>query len=144
MAEYLRLLPTLLYILGVFGLVFAVVATVANRARGQKGVWLVWGVYLALVTGSCIIGLSRIATPDAGSAARLVYYAAVALASVGFPLWCAARALLVLAARSPKVREHWQVVGAWLASVATAPVGLLLMLGVDRVAAALQWSPFTS
>ena len=144
MAEYLRLLPTLLYILAVFGLVFAVVATVARRVRGRNGVWMVWGVYLALVTGSCIIGLSRIATPDAGSAARFVYYAAVALASVGFPLWCAARALLVLGARNPAVREHWQVVGAWLAGIVTAPVGLLLMFGVDRVAAAFQWSPFTS
>src|SRR5690349_19873138 len=86
MSEYLRLLPTLLYIVAVFGLVFAVVATVAKRVRGHGGVWLVWGVYLALVTGSCIIGLSRIATPEAGGAARVLYYAAVALASVGFPL----------------------------------------------------------
>ena len=144
MDEYLQLLPTLLYILAVFGLVFSVVAGVAKRTRGTTAVWMVWGLYLLLVTGSCIIALSRLTSPDAGLLARVVYYLAVALAAIGFPLWCAARALLALSTRTPAIREPWQVLGAWAVSIATAPLGLLLMFGVDRIAAELQWSPFGS
>ena len=144
MAEYLRLLPTILLILAVFGLVFSVVAGVAKRLRGPRAVWVVWGVYCALVSVSCIIALSRLDSADGGAIARLVYYVAVAGVSIGFPLWCAARALLELAERKPAIREPWQVAGAWVVSVATAPIGLLLMFGVDRIAAALQWSPFSS
>lgn len=144
MDEYLHLLPTLLYILAVFGLVFSIVAVVAKHLRGQSAVWMAWSGYVLLVTVSCIIGLSRVGSEDGGMAARLVYYAAVALASIGFPLWCAARTLLALSARTPAIREQWQVLGAWTASVATAPLGLLLMFVVDRIAAELSWSPFTS
>ena len=144
MAEYLRLLPTILYILAVFGLAFSVMAAVARRIRGRRAVWAVWGVYCALVSASCIIALSRLQAPDGGAIARLVYYIAVAGVSIGFPLWCAARALLELGERKSAIREPWQVVGAWAVSVATAPVGLLLMFGVDQIAAALQWSPFAS
>jgi hypothetical protein len=142
MDEYLRLLPTLLWILTVFGLVFTLVAAVAKHFRGPRAVWMVWAVYLAVVCGSCIIALSRIGSGDGGAIPRIVYYVAVAIASVGVPLSCAARAMIVLAARTPAIREQWQVLGAWGVSVATAPVGLLLMFGVDRIAAALQWSPF--
>jgi hypothetical protein len=144
MEEYLRLLPTILYILAVFGLVFAIVAAVAHRLKGRRAVWIAWGSYLLLVTISCIIGLSRVTSLDGGGAARLVYYVAVALASLGFPLWCAARVLLALSARTPAIREQWLVMGAWVASVAAAPVGLLLMFGVDLIAAQLDWSPFLS
>ena len=144
MDEYLELLPTLLYIIAVFGLVFSIVAAVAKRMRGGSAVWKVWAAYLLLVAGSCIIALTRAGAPDAAVLPRLVYYLAVAFAAIGFPLWCAARALLVLSARSPAIREQWQVMGAWMVSVATAPVGLLLMFGVDQVAAALEWSPFGS
>jgi hypothetical protein len=144
MDEYLRLLPTLLYILSVFGLVFAIVAGVAKRVRGPAAVWTVWGVYVLLVTGSCIIALTRFTAANGSIAPRLIYYLAVAFAAVGFPLWCSARALLALAVRSPAIREPWQVMGAWAVSVVTAPLGLLLMFGVDRIAAELQWSPFGS
>ena len=144
MEEYLGLLPTLLYIIAVFGLVFSIVAAVAKRMRGRNAVWTVWAVYLLLVTGSCIIALSRVATADGATLPRLVYYLAVAFTAIGFPLWCSARALLALSARSPAIREQWQVAGAWAVSVATAPVGLLLMFGVDQIAAALEWSPFGS
>jgi hypothetical protein len=142
MEEYLQLLPTVFYILGVFGLVFSVVAAVAKRFRGPGVVWKVWAMYVLLVTGSCIIALSRIASGDGGAGPRLLYYVAVAVAAVGFPLWCASRALVLLAARTPAIREQWQVLGAWAVCVATAPVGLLLMFGVDRIAEQLQWSPF--
>jgi hypothetical protein len=142
MDEYLRLLPTLLYILAVFGLVFSVVAGVAKRMHGRTAVWTVWAVYVLLVSGSCIIALSRLTSASGGAIPRVIYYVAVAFASIGVPLWCAARALLALSARTPAIREQWQVMGAWVVSVATAPVGLLLMFGVDRIAAALEWSPF--
>jgi hypothetical protein len=144
MDEYLGLLPTLLYIIAVFGLVFSVAAGVAKRLRGRRAVWVVWVGYLLLVTGSCIIALSRVAAPGAAVMPRLVYYLAVAFTAIGFPLWCSARALLALSARSPAIREQWQVMGAWVVSVATAPIGLLLMFGVDQIAAALEWSPFAS
>ena len=144
MTEYLRLLPTILYILALFGLVFSILAGVAKHFRGPAAVWTVWGIYLVLVTVSCIIALSRLGSADGDAVSRLVYYIAVAAVSVGFPLWCAARALLELAKRTPAIREPWQVAGAWAVSIATAPVGLLLMFGVDQIAAALQWSPFAS
>ena len=144
MDEYLQLLPTLLYILAVFGLVFSIIAAVAKHLRGQSAVWATWGGYVLLVTVSCIIGLSRVASTEGGAVPRLIYYVAVALTSIGFPLWCAARTLLALSVRTPAIREQWQVLGAWTASIATAPIGLMLMFGVDRIAAELQWSPFTS
>ena len=144
MDEYLQLLPTLLYILAVFGLVFSIIAAVAKHLRGQSAVWMTWAAYLLVVTVSCIIGLSRLTSAEGGAVPRLIYYVAVALGSIGFPLWCAARTLIALSTRTPAIREQWQVLGAWTASVATAPIGLLLMFGVDRIAAELQWSPFTS
>jgi hypothetical protein len=144
MDEYLGLLPTLLYIIAVFGLVFSIVAGIAKHMRGRRAVWTVWAVYLVLVNASCIIALSRAGAPDAPIIPRVVYYIAVAFTAIGFPLWCSARALLALSARSPAIREQWQVAGAWVVSVATAPVGLLLMFGVDQIAAALEWSPFGS
>ncbi len=144
MAEYLRLLPTILYILAVFGLVFSVAAGVAKRLRGPRAVWVVWGVYCALVCVSCIVALSRLEAPEGGAIARLVYYITVAGVSIAFPLWCAARALLSLGERTPAIREPWQVAGAWAVSIATAPIGLLLMFGVDQIAATLHWSPFAS
>ncbi|HEX6642178.1 MAG TPA: hypothetical protein VF215_13750 [Thermoanaerobaculia bacterium] len=144
MTEYLRLLPTILWILTVFGLVFSVVAGVAKRLRGPRMVWVVWVAYSALVCVSCVIGLSRLEGASSGAIARLVYYTAVAAVSIGFPLWCSARALLALAERRPPIREPWQVAGAWAVSVATAPIGLVLVFGVDRIADALQWSPFAS
>ena len=144
MDEYLQLLPTLLYILAVFGLVFSIIAAVAKHLRGQSAVWKTWGAYLLIVTVSCIIGLSRVTSAEGGAVPRLIYYVAVALGTIGFPLWCAARTLIALSTRTPAMREQWQVLGAWMASVAAAPIGLLLMYGVDRIAAELQWSPFTS
>ena len=142
MLEYLRLLPTILMLLAVFGLLFCIVAGVAKRLAGARSVWIVWGIYVPLVTGSCVYGLSGLAVPGSDTGARVVYYCAVALGGIGFPLWCAGRALLDLARQRSPLKEHWQVLAAWAVSIATAPLGLLLVFIVDSIAAALDWSPW--
>jgi hypothetical protein len=142
--EYLELLPTLLYIIAAFAALFCVIAGVAKHLQGARGVWIAWAVYVPLVTGSCIYKLSGFLYPDSETPIRVVYYGAVALTSIGFPLWCGARALVDFSARRPGMREAWQVVAAWAVSMATAPVGLLLMFVVDTIAASAGWSPWGS
>jgi len=142
LVEYVSLLPTLLYILSAFAALFCVVAGVGKHLRGPRTVWAVWGVYVPLVTGSCIYALSGLRVPDDETPIRVLYYGAVSLASIGFPLWCGARMLVDLDRRRPPMREPLQVAAAWGVSVATAPVGLLLMFVVDAIAAAFGWSPW--
>ena len=144
MVEYLALLPTLIYILAAFAALFCVVAGVAKHLRGSRAVWITWALYVPLVTGSCIYSLSGVSFPTAGTPVRLLYYCAVSMASIGFPLWCGARALVDLSARRPVLRAPMQVLASWAVSVGTAPVGLLLMFVVDSIAAAAGWSPFGS
>jgi hypothetical protein len=141
-AEYLGLLPTLLYILSAFAALFCVLAGLGKHLHGARTVWAVWAIYVPLVTGSCIYALSALRIPDEDTSIRVLYYCAVSLASIGFPLWCGARMLVDLDRRRPPMREPLQVAAAWGVSVATAPVGLLLMFVVDTVAAAFGWSPW--
>jgi hypothetical protein len=133
-----ELLPTLLTILAAFGLLFAVVATVAMHFRGPRGVWIAWAVFVPLICGACVYKLSGLAAGAPGSITHAGYYGLLALAVIGLPLWCAARGLILLAARRTLVQRHWQALAAWALGMAAAPAGLLAMFAVEALAATLR------
>lgn len=134
MAEYLRLVPILATILFVFGLLFSFIATIARLMRGSRGVWTAWALYVPLLTGACVHKLSGLALEASGSGPRVFYYCVVALAGVGVPLAIAAACVNELAARRPAMRVQWQLMLSWAAAMGSAPVGVLLIFVVDRLA----------
>jgi hypothetical protein len=127
---------TLFAVLAVFGLLFVLIIAVAKRLRGATGVWIAWGVYVTAVTISCIYKLSGLSTGSSLSFALALYYVAVALGSVGVPLWCAARSFLWLSEKRPELREPFRLAASWGVSLAAAPLGLFMIVLVDTIVGA--------
>ncbi len=136
----------LLYLLAILAPTFLLIAWAARHRFGARGLWTTWALTVPFVTGACAYKLSGWAYHAPDAAVRSVYYAAVALASVGVPLAVGA-VVLERATRGRRagaltigdVTPALRAIGiAWLATVATAPLATLLMMVVDAGYAALR------
>jgi len=139
-------LLVLLYLLAILAPTFLLVAWAAQYRFGVSGLWTTWALTVPLVTGACAYKLSGWASHAPDAAARSVYYAALALASIGVPL---ATGVVVLRRTTAShragartfddlVRVARALGTAWLATVATAPIATALVILVDMTYAALH------
>jgi hypothetical protein len=139
-------LLVLLYILAVLAPTFLLVAWAAHYRFGARGLWITWALTVPFVTGACAYKLSGWASHAPDAAARSVYYAFVALASVGVPLAVGAvvlgrtwRGRRLPAARLAAAEAVLRVIGiAWVATVAMAPLATALVMVVDVTYAAMR------
>jgi hypothetical protein len=136
----------LLYILAVLAPTFLIVAWVAYQRLGWKGLLAAWALTVPLVGGMCTYKLSGWAYGAPDAAIRTVYYAFVATAALGLPLAIGA----AVVARGPTMRLTSAAIrsqvgaiarllaGAWLATLAAAPLAAGLVMVVDVVYASIR------